>query len=66
MISRQTLPHPYRPEPHREPRKARRRRRTEAGRLERVKQIVLRFQRSGYLAEETRDLVAQLDQVLRS
>ena len=60
-IARQTLP-----QPNREHRKARRRRRTEAGRLERVKQIVVRAQRSGCLSDEARDLVDQLDQVLRS
>ena len=34
--------------------------------VERVKQIVIRAQRTGCLTNEARDLVDQLDQVLRS
>lgn len=54
------------PPPQREPRKARRRRRTDAGRLERIKQIVLRIQRRGYLSEDARELAERVEHALRS
>jgi len=63
MLPRLPMPRPTMAQPHRQPR---RRKRTPAERLERVKQEIVHAQRSGPLFPETRELLERLCHLLTS